>query len=92
MPQAQIQREMILPLFRLPTDYKNLTDKKLLKVDSIDINFRRGKVLFHFNITNAKQDGTKLFGHILIVMNSGAQISFYPDTGISFDQTISSFN
>ena len=89
---AQMKRQAILPLFDLPQGYRNLVDQKWLRVTNIDIKFLPQKVLFHFNIINAKQNGTKLFGHIVVAMGHENRISLYPPAKVSFGQTVTSFN
>ena len=88
---APTKREAILPLFGLPSGYEDLTGNKWLRVEDIEVKFQADRVLFEFNIINAKQDGTKLFGHIFIAMGHGSQLSLYPNAPIAFDQTLTAF-
>ena len=91
-PKSLLNRNSILPLFSLPQGSKDLTQKKWLKIKTIDIKFHSTKTLFHFNIINNKKDGTKLLGYIFIAMKQGPQVSFYPYSNILFDKTMTSFD
>ncbi|MCY4644191.1 MAG: hypothetical protein OXB88_06190, partial [Bacteriovoracales bacterium] len=86
-----IKKDSILPLFYLPTGFRNIIEKKWLTLEKLDIQFDPDKISVHFNIINTKQDGMKLSGHIFIVMAHGSQISIYPPSPLSMDKAMISF-
>ena len=82
----------LLPFLALPAGHQNLMPQKWPKIEAIDIKFSPRQVLFHFNIVNDRQDGKKLRGYIIIVMNSGHHLAFYPKSSILFDRSVTAFH
>lgn len=89
---SKVETDTILPLFSPTLGFKNLTSKKILNVENIQVRKSENKVLFDFNIVNKGNSGAKISGHIFIVMKIGSVIYFYPNKDLQFDNALSTYN